>query len=933
MRRLKKTIAAAVFGLFVGTVASQAQTQILHPTTTSWKYLADNTDQGVAWVGTAFDDSTWPSGTGLFGTDAGYPYAFATAIPAPNGGGPTACYFRTKFNWSGGTAGVVLTGTNYIDDGSVIYLNGVEIARFNMVGAVTFSSVAPVANPGGFPNINGGEPVVVRLQIPLGSLTNGNANPLVTGQNTLAVEVHNNSTTSSDTVFGLALYGAQALIPCAAPIAPTSTNSVQCRNVTFTLNISENCGVPAPTIQWYKNVGGGEQEITGQTGMTLSLTNVQSGDAGQYYAKLTNPSGTAQSLAGTLTVTPDTQGPKILTVVGVAAPATDWIVTFDEPVLPFGGGDDYLTYIIQTKEAAGIEPQVLTVANAVIEPNNPSQVRLTTQEARVAGKSYTYETAQDIIDLCAGQVTAAGLKGDIYLDTVIYTATDLGLTWKYDDTAVDRGTAWKDIVYDDSGWKSGVGVFDAKDTPRTVVSGLTVGTQLNRRVVGTPFETVNLPTIYLRAHIAIPAGAKSVTIRTVADDGYALYVNGVEVSRLRAPAANDGFAAYAGGGTVGDANYEGPVTIPLANLNVGGDNVFAVLLKQNDGTSTDITWGLEVTAQVTGITVTAPQITLQPISALVTEGHSFTLISAASGTSPTYQWTKDGVDIPGANSSTYTAVAGPTTVGSYRMKASNIGGTATSDPAAITMRAVSVPYGHVWKYDITSQDATLSGGATPWYATGFNDTAWTSGPGPFGVETTAATMARLPAPIATALPAPSATFLTAYFRTTVTVPAVPAGQQLVLTHVVDDGAVFYVDGVLALRYNMPNPTPILAADLAPGTAPGDGDAMMVSVPITLPPGAHQIAAEVHQNSATSSDVVFGGELRLISGPAPTLTITHPTPTSVTVTWPTSAQYSLYQATVVTGPFLPVANNPQGSYTVANIAPDAARFFQVRFNGR
>jgi hypothetical protein len=136
-----------------------------------------------------------------------------------------------------------------------------------------------------------------------------------------------------------------------------------------------------------------------------------------------------------------------------------------------------------------------------------------------------------------------------------------------------------------------------------------------------------------------------------------------------------------------------------------------------------------------------------------------------------------------------------------------------------------------------------------------------SGAGPFGVETPP--LGPLPAcqtPIVTPLPTPAATFITAYFRTTINVPAVGAGQSLVLTHFIDDGAAIYVDGVLALRYNLTNDPPILSTAMTPAAVPGDGDAVLVSVPVTIPAGQHVIAVEVHQNSATSSDVVFGAEL-------------------------------------------------------------------------
>ena len=937
MRRLTSITAAAVFGLLVGTAASQAQapTQLIHPTTQQWRYLADNTDQGTAWSGKLFDDSTWPTGTALFGNDAGYPFAFATTIAGPSTGGPLVCYFRTKFNWAGGTMGVILTGTNYIDDGDVVYLNGVEVTRFNMpAGAPTFATLAPAANPGGFPNINGGEPVVVTMQISLDALTNGNSNPLVVGENTLAVEVHNQGTGSSDTVFGMALYASQAIAPCTDNIQPTNRTVTACRNTTFTVVQPPNCGIPSPTIQWFRNVGGVDEAISGANGASLTLSNLTTADQGQYFAVLNNGVGSpATSHRAVLTVTADTQGPRVNSAVFAGGPGNEVIVTFNEDITDASGTDTF-EYAIVSQDGFDIPG----ISGAIRDTANFSIVHLTLDRPLTQGVRYNYTigTEVGIVDACAGN-TSIGLTGTVLIQAVILTADDPVKTWRYDDTAVDRGTNWKDIGYDDSSWKSGPAVFDAKDVPRAAVSGLNVGTQLQRRIVGTPFETVNLPTIYLRTHINIPAGTLGVSMRSVADDAYVLYVNGVEVSRLRAPVANDPFANYSGGGTVGDGNYEGPVTIPNSVLNIGGDNVFAVLLKQNDATSSDITWGMELTALVPGVEVNPPSILTQPASVTATEGHSFSLSVVASGTTPlTYQWYHGANAIQGANAATYTKVnAAAGDAGNYHVNVSNSALPAGVDSAAatVTIRPVAVSYTATWRYETNSQDATLAT-ATPWYATAFNDSTWQSGSGLFGLETTAGTVGRLPAAIATGLPAPAATYITTYFRSTVNVPALTAGQSLALFHTIDDGAAFYVDGVLALRYNLTNNPPIYSTNVAPAAVPGDGDAMIVSQPVSLPAGQHTVAVEVHQNAATSSDVVFGAELRVVNaGTAPTLTVAHPTPTSVTVTWTPNAQYSLYQATVITGPFLAVGGNPQGTYTVANIVPDAARFFQVRMNGQ
>lgn len=302
---LKKSVifVSAILPLLITDVS--AQTQLIHPTNTVWRYQTDLAAQqaaGTDWVNPAFDDSSWPEGRGLFGNDTGYPYPMHTTGSGLGAGLPMANYFRTHFTWSGQTH-VSLTGTNYVDDGSIIYLNGVEIARFNMpadANAGTPDASAPVANPGGYPNVNGGEPVLVRLVIPLDSLTNGNSNPLVPGDNVIAVQVHQQGTGSSDRVFGLALYADDIIYDC-FPDSTQLTNRVilETRSTTFTVVV--NC-LPAPTIQWYRDIGAGEEVLPGATAASYTLTNADPADTGLYYAKITTLSGTLMSRRAELRV-------------------------------------------------------------------------------------------------------------------------------------------------------------------------------------------------------------------------------------------------------------------------------------------------------------------------------------------------------------------------------------------------------------------------------------------------------------------------------------------------------------------------------------------------------------------------------------------------------------------------------------------------------
>jgi hypothetical protein len=337
---------------------------------------------------------------------------------------------------------------------------------------------------------------------------------------------------------------------------------------------------------------------------------------------------------------------------------------------------------------------------------------------------------------------------------------------------------------------------------------------------------------------------------------------------------------------------------------------------------------LEVRALVKGITVVAPTIRIQPASVSVAEGRPFTLTVSADGTTPSYQWSKDGVEIPGATAAQYTAPSDATSGGVYTVRVFNTAGSVTSAGATVSVRRIipGANYAASWKYETNSQDATLTSG-TPWYAIAFNDTAWLPGNGVLAQEATAGTVARIPA-IMTVLPLPSATYITTYFRSQITTPALAAGETILLSHVIDDGAVFYIDGVRAFTYNMPGVSPSHALDLATGNVPGDGEAREVTVPINLSAGVHTFAVEVHQSSATSSDVVFG--LELTRGAAiPRLTITRPTPTTVQVSWTPVVGVRLFDSATVNGAYNATAGNPQGTHTVT-LPGGTERYFRLGY---
>ena len=193
--------------------------------TNSWKWdNSGGTNLGTAWLQTGFNDSAWSSGLPLFGfetTPAEYPYPFLTTIPAPDqANGHITVYYRTHFQWNASLTNFSLSSTNYVDDGTVYYLNGVRVGSLRMPASVIYNTLATQQLAEGVSEI---------LPLP--------ANNLVVGDNVMAVELHQNSTNSSDDVFGMLLSAVQFttnIITTTTVGVPVALNELLASNHSFT---------------------------------------------------------------------------------------------------------------------------------------------------------------------------------------------------------------------------------------------------------------------------------------------------------------------------------------------------------------------------------------------------------------------------------------------------------------------------------------------------------------------------------------------------------------------------------------------------------------------------------------------------------------------------------------------------------------------------
>lgn len=155
-----------------------------------------------------------------------------------------------------------------------------------------------------------------------------------------------------------------------------------------------------------------------------------------------------------------------------------------------------------------------------------------------------------------------------------------------------------------------------------------------------------------------------------------------------------------------------------------------------------------------------------------------------------------------------------------------------------------------WKY--YDQGALNS---TVWRTPGYSDTSWSSGDSPIGYKT--------PGIKTTVGYGSNANQKnpTTYFRKTFTLSKTPSSNDVfVLDYQVDDGFVVYVNGTEAGRVNMPSGT--ISFNTYSSTYAGDDP---ITGTLDLPArlfhnGSNLIAVEVHNNSATSSDLFWAASL-------------------------------------------------------------------------
>ena len=180
-------------GALIYTSTTVSETPV--PLGATWKYKDDGSNQGTAWRAGGFNDSAWASGAAELGYGDGD--EVTTVGGGPSGSRYATTYFRKTFTVT--NANQITSATVHLryDDAGIVYINGTQVA------------------------ITAGLSADPAYNFYAASVSNENAEAdftispavLVSGTNTIAVEIHQRDPTSSDVSFNLSLAATRTSVP------------------------------------------------------------------------------------------------------------------------------------------------------------------------------------------------------------------------------------------------------------------------------------------------------------------------------------------------------------------------------------------------------------------------------------------------------------------------------------------------------------------------------------------------------------------------------------------------------------------------------------------------------------------------------------------------------------------------------------------------
>ena len=449
------------------------------------------------------------------------------------------------------------------------------------------------------------------------------------------------------------------------------------------------------------------------------------------------------------------------------------------------------------------------------------------------------------------------------------TLVPMGSVWKYHDLGSNLLTAWIQPGYDDSQWSSGPAQLGyGEGDEATIVS---YGPNSGSKFITTYFR-----------HALVATNAASCTnliLRFLCDDGAVVYLNGMELVRVRIPYGSVNYQTLAANATMDGSLF---VSSIFPSSLVEGTNVLAIEIHQVSAVSSDISFDLELVNGEPMVLANFLEVTTNAVFT-APANLSLTAKAATPGGVTGVKFYVNGAVVE--ERSMLNRLYAPfnrqfTAASNYTLAISahdNRGFSKTSvveiavEPAP-AQSTVLVGTGAPWRF--------LDDGSEPviaWRAPGYNDAGWSNGPAALGyskpgLATTVRSTRTNGSPITTT-----------YFRHAWQVPDPTRFRKLAVRVLGDDGAKVYLNGAEIFRNNLPS-DPVSAATPALESANPATFASGAHVDAALLlSGTNVLAVEVHQASSGGAALVF--DLELVAFSDPSLSIQVASTNALLLSWP------------------------------------------------
>lgn len=556
-----------------------ANFDLLITNSSAWRYYNTSNEPPIdgnsfLWTDALYDDGLWAVGLGeIGGGDRADGYPETTTIDiGPATSRYRTIYFRRFFN-VGNPADYGQVVLNLLrDDGAVVHLNGVALWTNNIPASsnapVVYSTLAATAADEGI--------TYQTFNFP--------SSLLAPGQNSIAVEVHQTTATSSDLSFDLMLWGEKPTLPLLTITSPTNGQSF-IESTPVTVAVAASTFITNVTLL----VDGSPVGDDGTRPFSIVASNLPVGPRVLIARGHDSLNQFGNSPAVTIFITANQ--PPVIAITNVFS------ITTNSPAYLVGSA---ITNQYRVSDDLSVTNVDFFVDGVLVHRDGAGFGQVVVNDALAGMHTYTAR-AYDRLGLTADSSVMVNVTNPPY--TLLLTN---GSAWRYEDSGATQAVEWVNLGFDDSLWGAGfaeLGFGDAAgDAPERT---------LLRRNSGL-FATNSLVYYFRKViNVANPAAYTNIIVSCLRDDGARIFINSNAV--FTTPATFPPTAATGDDGTVYFRANISPTNL------VAGQNIIAVEVRQDNAGSSDISFDLMLWGQEGA--VVGPPLTITTDGVTVTVSH------------------------------------------------------------------------------------------------------------------------------------------------------------------------------------------------------------------------------------------------------------------------------------------------------------------------